>query len=156
LLTCAATVNLSVMRPAGPAQKLSPDDIAIARASFTRCCEAGEFFPDFYRNFFRACPEAAPLFAKTNFDRQYRLLQHAIGLLLAFSNQPHTEPTILTRVAERHSRRDLAIHPRLHGPFLESLIKTIQEHDPQFTAVTEDAWRRTIAPGFAYMQSRYE
>ncbi len=152
----AATVNLSAMCPQGTGQPLPPDLIAVARESFNRCCGAGDFSPGFYRNFFRVCPEAAPLFAKTNFERQHKLLQHAIGLLLAFPNQPRTEPTILTRVADRHSRRELAINPAFHGPFVESLIETVREHDPQFSAVTEDAWRRAIAPGIAYMQSRYE
>src|SRR5881296_1278089 len=98
-----ATVNLSAMTPSGPGQRVSPDLIAVARESFNRCCAAGDFSPCFYRNFFRACPEAAPLFARTDFQRQHKLLQHAIGLLLAFPSQPHTEPTILTRVADRHS-----------------------------------------------------
>jgi hemoglobin-like flavoprotein len=142
--------------PPATGQQLPPDLIAVARNSFNRCCAAEDFFACFYRNFFRVCPEAAPLFAKTNFERQHKLLQHAIGLLLAFPNQPSTEPTILTRVADRHSRRELGINPSLHAPFVESLIETVREHDPQFNAETEDAWRRTVAPGVAYMQRRYE
>jgi hemoglobin-like flavoprotein len=144
------------MFPPNPGPQSAPDLVAVARESFNRCCAAGDFFPRFYRNFFLACPEAAPLFANTDFERQHKLLQHAIGLLLVFSNQPSTEPTILTRVADRHSRRDQAINPKFYGPFAESLIKTVREHDPQFSPAIEDAWRRAIAPGVAYMKSRYQ
>src|SRR2546421_7749761 len=46
---------------------------------------------------------------RSDFERQNKLLRHAFGLLLIFPNQARTEPSVLTRVAERHSRRDLDI-----------------------------------------------
>lgn len=143
------------MPPEATSHEFPPELIAAARGSFARCCAAPDFFAGFYRTFFRACPEAEPLFAKTDFQRQHKLLQHAIGLLLAFPGQPLAEPTILRRVADRHSRRELNIDPSLYRPFVDSLIQTVREHDPRFDAGLEDAWRRTIAPGVAYMQSRY-
>jgi hemoglobin-like flavoprotein len=129
----------------------------VAKASYQRCCGAADFFACFYRNFFRACPEAEPLFARTDFQRQHKLLQHAIGLLLSFPRQPAPggEVTILSRVADRHSRRDLGIAPKMYPPFVDALIQTVREHDAEFVAATEDAWRRTLAPGVAYMQGRY-
>src|SRR2546430_8647779 len=58
-----------------------------------------------YTTLFRS--EAKPRFARTDFERQNKLLRHAFSLLLLFPNEPRTEPGLLTRVAERHSRRDL-------------------------------------------------
>lgn len=143
------------MRPPAAGEELPRELVDVAKQSFMRCCAAPDFFACFYRNFFRACPEAEPLFVRTNFRRQHKLLRHAIGLLLAFPSQPATEPTILKRVADRHSSRELKIKPSLYAPFVDSLVQTIGEHDPEFDAATEDAWRRTLAPGVAYMQSRY-
>jgi hemoglobin-like flavoprotein len=114
-----------------------------------------DFFACFYRNFFRACPEAEPRFARTDFERQHKLLQHAIGLLLSFPGQRPQEPTILSRVAERHSRRDLGIGPGMYPPFVDALVQTVREHDGAFDDHTEEAWRRTLAPGVAYMRERY-
>src|SRR5258708_37611179 len=71
------------------ADKTTP---ALAKASCDRCCQAPDFVPNFYRTFLAACPEAAPMFAETDFERQDKLLRHAIGLLLIFPNQPHTNP----------------------------------------------------------------
>ncbi len=127
----------------------------VAKASYARCCGSDAFFEAFYRNFFAACPEAEPLFARTDFARQIRLLRHAIGLLLIFGAQPEEEPTVLSRVAERHSRRDLAVRAELYGPFVDSLIETVAQFDAEFTDEVSDAWRRTIAPAVAYMQSKY-
>jgi len=75
-----------------------------AKASYERCCADSSFFRAFYDDFFARCPEAKPRFARTDFERQNKLLRHAFGLLLIFPNQARTEPSVLTRVAERHSR----------------------------------------------------
>jgi len=131
------------------------DAMAIARASYERSCAQSDFFPAFYRRFLEVRPEAKPLFANTDFERLHKLLRHAIGLLLIFPAQSETEPTILARVAERHSRRDLGIDPSYYPSFLESLIDTVKRCDPEFTPTVEQAWRTTLAKGFAYMRSKY-
>lgn len=129
--------------------------IAVAQASYQRAAAVPHFFTAFYDRFFELRPETRQLFARTEFERQHKLLRHAIGLLLSFPAEPDGEPTILTRIAERHSRRDLAIDPSLYAPFLESLLDTIKRCDSEFTPALEQAWRTTLAKGFTYMQSRY-
>jgi hemoglobin-like flavoprotein len=129
--------------------------MAAAKASYDRCCAAQHFFEDFYRNFFSRCPQAKAMFAHTDFARQNKLLQHAFGLLLIFPNQSDGEPTILTRVAERHSRRELGVDPSMYQPFIEALIDTVRACDPRFTPAVESAWRQTVHKGVAYMQAKY-
>lgn len=128
---------------------------ALAKASYDRCCKSPDFLQTFYRNFLTACPEAAPHFAQTNFEQQTKLLRHAIGLLLIFPKQPTREPTLLARVAERHSRRDLNIDPALYRPFIDALITTVKQFDGECTPAVEAAWRETVAPGVAYMKSKH-
>jgi len=129
---------------------------SLAKASYDRCCQAPDFLQAFYRNFLAACPEAVPRFAHTNFEQQTKLLRHAIGLLLIFPNQPHQEPTLLSRIAERHSRRDLNIDPALYRPFIEALIDTVRQFDRQCTPAVEAAWRQTVAPGIEYLTSKHD
>jgi len=138
-------------RPSQPNQ----DTIAAAKASYDRCCRSRDFIPAFYANFFRACPEAQPMFAKTDFSRQHKLLRHALGLLLNFPGHSGAEPNLLTRIAERHGRGDLDVAPRLYPAFVDAMIQTIGEYDPQFTPALESAWRKSVAPGIAYLQSKY-
>ncbi len=127
-----------------------------AKASYERCCEVPGYFAALYRDFFEACPEAEQLFANTDFERQHNLLQHALRLLLLFSSKSEDEAKpLLRRVAERHSRRDLDIDPALYPVFLDSLMKTSSEFDPQFTPDVERAWRDALAPGIAYMINKY-
>ena len=127
----------------------------VASASYQRCCDLPGFFESFYSRFLAACPEAAPRFAHTDFARQNKLLRHAVGLLLIFPKQSEVEPTLLTRIAERHSRRDLGVPATLYPPFVDSLIATVKQYDPAFTSELEDAWRRTVEKGVSYMVSRY-
>jgi hemoglobin-like flavoprotein len=128
---------------------------SVAKASYERCCGSPDFLLTFYRNFLAACPPAGPLFARTNFEQQTKLLRHAIGLLLIFPTQPTNEQPLLARVAERHSRRDLNIDPSLYRPFIDSLIETVKHFDPEYTPAVEAAWRATVAPGVEYMKSKH-
>lgn len=130
----------------------------LAKASFDRCSAAPDFLAGFYRRFFAACPDAEPLFANTDLQRQVKLLRDAIGLLLIapfFATDAANAPTLLAKVAERHSRRNLNIEPRFYPPFVESLIATVQASDPEYSPSVEAAWRAAIAKGVAYMQAHY-
>jgi len=128
------------------------DHLTVTRASYARCLTVEGFLEAFYRHFFRACPEAEPLFARTDLPRQARLLQHAIGLLLLFPTRSLREPTVLTRLAVKHGPGELNIDPAWYPLFLESLVETAREHDPEFSPEVAAAWRETLKPGIAYMQ----
>jgi hemoglobin-like flavoprotein len=129
--------------------------LKLARASYERCSAVPDFYACFYRNFFRAAPEAEPLFAQTDFQRQHQLLKHALGLLLAFPSRPDDGPALLKRVADRHSRSDLAVRPELYPRFVDALVQTVSEHDRDYSPAVADAWRAAIAPGIAFMRGRY-
>jgi hemoglobin-like flavoprotein len=133
---------------------VSRDAVVLAKASYQRCQQAPHFFESFYRRFFENCPAARPMFVHTDFARQHRLLQHALGLLLSDNQGLDQEPNLLTRVAERHGRNDLKIDPAYYTEFLDSLIQTARELDPEFTGDTEAAWREATAKGIAYMRSK--
>jgi len=105
---------------------------------------------------YQRCPEAAPRFARTDFERLNRLLRHALGLLLVFPRQPEQEPSLLGGVAVRHSRWDLNVPPSLYPPFVDSLVATVRQYDPAFTPEVEEAWRRTVDRGVKCMIARYD
>jgi hemoglobin-like flavoprotein len=129
--------------------------VQTARASYQRCCQAADFAACFYRNLFMVAPHTEARFANTDFNRQHKLLQHAIGLLLSFPAQPATEPTILRRVADRHKAADLDVPPDWYPDFVDALIQTVSEHDDQYSDDIAAAWRTTVAPGIEYMKAQY-
>lgn len=127
---------------------------AIAQQSYSRCLRSPDFFPRFYEHLLASDPRIPPMFARTEFPRQYRLLQHALGLLLSYGNAP--DDRLLERLAARHSKRSLDVEPPMYELFVSSLLAAIREHDSQCNEETEGAWREALAPGIRYMQSRYD
>jgi len=129
------------------------DHLTTAQDSYARCCDLPGFFDAFYQNFLGSSPEIPPMFAKTNFERQHKLLQHSLGVLLIYAKR--NNPALLERVAVRHSRKDVDVDPSLYPFFVESLIKTLREYDPKFGPEVEEAWRAAIEPGIEFIKAKY-
>jgi len=133
---------------------MAQSDIEIAEASYRRCAETPAFFATFYERLLACDPQIPPKFAHTDFERQHKLLEHAIGLLIIYAKRPN--PALLERIALRHSRHGVDVAPDMYRHFLEGLEQALAVHDPAYRPAVGAAWRTTLAPGIAYMQSRYE
>lgn len=131
---------------------MSSETTEICRASFNRCAESPDFFQAFYRSFFAVLPAAEPLFTETDLVRQGKLIEHAIKILLVFPQQPVGEPTLLTRLAQKHGAGQLAIDPEWYPIFIDSLVLTAGQFDPEFSREVEAAWRDALQPGMDYMR----
>jgi len=131
-----------------PASPVPPEAVQIAEDSYRRCGQ-DHFFPAFYQRLLKSHPAIAPKFAKTDFQKQHKLLQHGIGLLLIFAKRQN--PALLERIAGRHAPHDLDIGPELYPFFVDSLLATVRQFDPQVNAEVEDAWRQALAPGIAFL-----
>jgi hemoglobin-like flavoprotein len=126
---------------------------AVAQESYARCLRSPRFFPSFYEHLLASDPAVPPMFAKTEFPKQYKLLQHGLGLLLSYGNKP--DDALLERIAARHSARAVNVAPPMYALFVDSLLATVREHDPRCTGETESAWREALRPGLEFMKSRY-
>lgn len=129
------------------------EQILIAEESYRRC-QGEPFFQAFYKRLLSTDAPIHHKFEHTDFDRQNRLLQHGIGLLFIFAKRPN--PTLLERIAERHSAHDLDIPPELYPHFVESLVQTVRECDKACTDEVEAAWRAAVAPGIDFMREHYK
>lgn len=131
---------------------LPTETIQLAEESLRRC--AGDaFFQAFYRRLLSVDAATRDKFAKTDFSRQNKVLQHGLGLLFTYAK--HGNPALLDRIATRHDQRDLDIAPSYYPHFVESLLHTVREFDPKFDAATEDAWKRSVAPGIGFIVDHY-
>jgi len=93
------------------------------------------------------------MFAKTEFPKQYKLLQHGLGLLLSYGKK--RDDALLDRIAARHSASAVNVAPSMYPLFVESLLETVRECDPRCEPAVETAWRDAIAPGIDFMKARY-
>src|SRR5262245_25366581 len=102
--------------------------VEIAQESFRRC-QREEFFQGFYKRLLASDHSLPAKFAKTDFSRQNKLLQHGLGLLLNYARHPN--PSLLERLGHRHAQGDLDVPPTLYPNFVEALVATVREFDPQ-------------------------
>lgn len=128
----------------------TPQQIELARASYERCLQHEDFFRSFYERFLASDPAIAPQFAHTKFERQHKLLQHGLGLLLSYAGRPN--PHLLERIAERHGPSDLNVPANQYDMFLESLLYAARLHDPECTPEVEEAWKAAMMPGVRYLE----
>jgi hemoglobin-like flavoprotein len=126
----------------------------IAQQSYSRCLRSPDFLPRFYEHLLASDPTIPPMFAETEFPRQYRLLQHALGLLLSYGNRP--DQMLLERLAAKHSAKSIDVAPPLYALFVDSLLAAIREFDDRCDGEIEAAWREALRPGLDFMKSRYD
>lgn len=81
--------------------------------------------------------------------RQTVMLRKSFFHLAGFyvTNAPSSE---LERIARTHSR--LGISAAHYDRWLDCLIATVAEFDPECDAATELAWRWALAPGITFMK----
>jgi len=82
------------------------------------------------------------------------------GILLALvhlaSYYPHFEPDeTLEEIAHAHNRYARAVKPHLYDLFLDHLIDTVADYDPEYEVHVGDSWRRVLAPGLEYIKAKY-
>ena len=129
---------------------MSESQVLVAEASYRRCAENGAFYITFYKHLLASNPRIPPMFARTEFERQHKLLKHALGLLIIYAKRAN--PTLLDRIADRHM--EIGVGDDLYPFFVESLVQTVAQHDPEYTPLVGDAWRAALQPGLDYMRSR--
>ena len=131
---------------------MSTDDV---RASFDRCEATGSFAEQFYDVFLNSSAEIAPLFAKTDFEKQRKLLRASVYVMITRNvDDPQARET-LERIGGSHGRTQLNIRPELYELWLDSLCETLKRMDPEWTAELERAWRDHLRPGIELITSLY-
>ena len=114
-----------------------------------------DFFDCFYVTFLGASPEVRAKFEQTGQARQKRMMRKALAHLDRLSVEK-TADAYVQRLAQIHSREDRDIPPHLYTLWLDSLMATVRDYDPEWTNDVELAWRMALAPGITYMQFQYE
>ncbi|MGE6321001.1 globin domain-containing protein [Pseudomonas oryzihabitans] len=121
--------------------------------SYGRCCASPAFFDDFYQRFLASSPRVREKFAYTDMAAQQLLLRHGImNLVLVARGMPATR---LRQLGESHCRARLDIDAELYGLWVDCLLATLAEHDPDFSPALRQEWRDVLEAGIAVMRSYY-
>ena len=135
---------------------MDKETIAKFDESLERCTASAEFTDRFYERFLASSPKVRQRFANTDFARQKRALRSSLNLMLLVAADEEKGPArYLNDIAERHSKRDLDIGAELYDLWLDALLETVKECDPQFSPEVEHAWERVMMVGISYLLLRY-
>ncbi len=63
--------------------------------------------------------------------------------------------TKLRALGKSHSREGFDIHPQLYDIWLESLLLTIRQHDPELEQLDQLAWAEVLGKGIDIIKSYY-
>jgi truncated hemoglobin YjbI len=122
--------------------------------SYLRCVVSDQdgFFKRFYELFTAADSGVSRVFAETNMERQISMLQESLLYMIHFANSK-TASVRMQRVATYHGSNELDVPSHLFDLWMDCLVSTVRERDPQFEPHIDVAWRVFFAPGIAYIKA---
>lgn len=111
-----------------------------------------DFFNLFYEKFIDRETYIAQLFANTDMKKQVEMLMQSITFMTSFSAT--LEPTEELEYAARlHGKDRLNIPSDFYDIWLDCLLETVMEKDPEYNEQIDRAWRTVMAPGIEYFKS---
>jgi hemoglobin-like flavoprotein len=106
-----------------------------------------DFAQQFYDRFLRADEEVRRRFAETDFARQRELFLHGVFALIDYSRGRVTGELAVRRLAKMHGPSGLDIPLRLYDLWVQTLLETLREQDPEWSPELGGAWRAVLQPG---------
>lgn len=113
------------------------------------------FFKHFYDRFLNSSEKVALMFKDTDMDQQVKMLQRSMFHMVTFYVSKQ-EDNYLEGIAESHGKRKHNVEPEFYDLWLEALIQTVSELDPEYDQTTGLSWRLAMAPGIVYMKFFYD
>lgn len=115
-----------------------------------RTSQKNEFFNSFYERFIDSSPLVAEKFKSIDMQAQQVMLKQSIYHLLNLFTTKKI-PKSLGDIAKKHDRNHADISPDLYHLWMESLIDTVEEFDPEYDENVQLAWRMVCSQGIAFM-----
>mgnify|MGYP000633205284 CR=1 FL=1 len=120
------------------------EDTVIAEKSYQRCIKQINWIKDFYDILINSSPEIPPYFTKTNFAKQIVVLQSGVSFIFMQARGVQYAEMKMEEIGEMHNRNNLDLKPHLYPFWIDSLIKSVEIHDPKFDAEIESSWRKVL------------
>jgi len=127
------------------------------RASLKRCLRTPDFLRTFYELFMGYSEEIREKFRQTDFTRQTRVLADSLYAMAVVAQGEGESPAWaeIDRIGRQHSKGQLDIRPEHYNVWLDCLIRSARQYDPEFTPALETCWRETLRSGIDRMRSLY-
>jgi len=124
--------------------------------SLGRCTSQSRFLDLFYAKFLASSPKIREKFKDTDFVRQKRALKASLHMILLAASDEGADPgKYLRDVAEKHGAKQLNVGAELYDLWLDSLLETVEECDPEYSPAVRHAWEEVMMVGIHYLTVRY-
>lgn len=121
--------------------------------SYGRCCRKEQFFKDFYDFFMDSSDEIRQRFVNTDMAAQRHLLRNGIMQLILVARGMSDRK--LRALGESHNRDNFNINPAWYTLWLDSLMKAVDKHDPEYNTELDAQWREVLRPGIELIRGAY-
>jgi hemoglobin-like flavoprotein len=126
------------------------------QGSYGRCLRNGQFIASFYAHFMASHPDVPALFAHTDFSKQNMALRRGISSAIAHAGGSSLARRTMDNMARVHSRNGhVPVPPALYPYWVDSLLKSIAEGDPEYTPELGARWRLAMNRVTAYFIENY-
>lgn len=138
-----------------------PIDYESVKKSYGRCMVTREtkdaFFTTFYNKFLSSHPAIGQMFKHTKFDKQITMLKNAISMAILFAEkQDDLARDVLTKIRRSHSKTRKDVKPEYYSYWLNALLDTLRECDPQYSVQLEADWRDMLQVTIDYIVEGYD
>ena len=121
--------------------------------SYGRSCNTPEFYETFYNVFMNKSPAIRAKFVNTNMKTQHGLLRGGIMWLIMHARG--MSDSKIRALGKSHSQGRMDIHPAMYELWVDALMETLHQHDPEFNLQLELIWRQTLKPSIDIIKSMY-
>lgn len=119
--------------------------------SYRRCLEHPGFFDRFYQHLFAADTGIARMFAAVDLDKQRTMIRKALTTLIMKRSGVRSATLALDKIAGSHGKHGLNVTPLMYDIWVETMVRTVREHDPECDHALAGAWRNMLHEGVAYL-----
>jgi truncated hemoglobin YjbI len=128
----------------------APEALAAFHASLARASASPRFLDVFYDRFMASSPAIAAIFAGRDMARLKRKLGASLHVMtLAIDGSPGAD-MYLEYLARVHGRFEITA--AMYDGWLDALVATAAECDPQFDAALRAQWYEVVGAGIRLMQ----
>lgn len=109
----------------------------------------------FYEKLLASDTRISNAFTHTNFEEQRKLFVKGLLMLLQYGDNTTIGNIAIKRLGHSHSREGMNIAPELYPLWVQCLLETIAELDPEYSHELEQLWRNKLKKGIDAMTEAY-
>lgn len=132
------------------------DEYHDLQQSYGRCLFKKGFIERFYEIFMASHPEVAPMFARTDFQKQRLALRRGISVAIFFAAGSNVVKQTSEQMADVHSRKGrVPVPPHLYRYWVDSLLQAVKEFDDRADDMLLARWHKAMTIVTDMFSSRY-